>query len=729
MKVLILTDRMQGGGAETHIAQLSLGLRAAGNEVTILSAGGAYADALEKSGIRQLRAPISSHNPFRWIKLRRYHQRLVRKEKFDVLHAHARIPALLIRGAHRWGTAEIVAVHAHFYANAWLSMLCNWGTRTVAVSEDLRTYVSDTYGLPAERVCVIPNGIDCIRFSPPAPEDVRTVPRILFASRLDEDCSLGAELLCSLAPRLCRRYPGVRIEIAGGGGALPQIREAAEAVNQALGYTAVTVLGWVHNMSPIFRRNSIFVGVSRAAMEAAACGCAVILCGNEGYLGILNRANANEALRSNFCCRGGEMPNIDALQQDRVRLIESPSLRTDCGVDCRELIREHCSAERMCRETLALYHRALPHRTQLTITVGGYFGCGNTGDDAILLGFLTAIGQLSPKTRVIALTAAPYQNRRRFGIRCVNRKNPIAVRLSLLRSRAFLCGGGSLLQNGTSIRSLSYYLGLLRLAARLRVTCVLYAAGIGPLIGKSARLRTLQALSRCRYISLRDEHSFRYLSAHGTDMSLLHLGADPAFLMPPPPSGRAVSILREFGVPTEQRYLCVVLRGGTSAALPRSILLTAVRMLCHKNSLFPLFPVFDEHLDREVTHRAAEEIGGRMILLREPADATALLSICEVGISMRLHALILATSVATPMIGISADPQDNKIAAFAKSAGQDFIAPEHLTVAELVEKSELTIAERSSRRPILLDCADRMRKKAQKDLANIIEMIYNISKQ
>ena len=728
MKILILTDRMQGGGAETHIAQLSLGLRAAGNEVTVLSSGGAYADALEKSGIRQLRAPTCSHNPFRWAQLRRYLRRLVRKEKFDVLHAHARIPALLIRGAHRWGAAEIVTVHAHFYANAWLSRLCSWGKRTVAVSEDLRTYVCDTYGLPAERVCVIPNGIDCIRFSPPAPEDVRTVPHILFASRLDEDCSLGAELLCALAPQLCRRYPGGRIEIAGGGGALPQIREAAEEVNRALGYTAVTVLGWVNNMPPLFRRNSIFVGVSRAAMEAAACGCAVILCGNEGYLGILNRSNANEALRSNFCCRGGDIPNIHVLQKDLERLIESPSLRTDCGEKCRALIRERCSAERMCRETLALYQRVLPHRKCLTLTVGGYFGCGNTGDDAILLGFLTAVRELSPQTRIIALTAAPRQSSRRFGIRCVNRKNPIAVRLALLRSRAFLCGGGSLLQNVTSNRSLSYYLGLLRLAARLRVTCVLYAAGIGPLIGKSARIRTLQTLNRCRYISLRDEHSFRYLSAQGTDMSLLHLGADPAFLMPPPPSGRAVSILREFGVPTEQRYLCVVLRGGTSAALPRSILLTAVRIICRKNNLFPLFPVFDERLDREATQRAAGEIGGRVIVLREPADATALLSVCEVGISMRLHALILATSVATPVIGISANAEDNKIAAFAKSAGQDFIAPEHLTVAELVEKCELAIAERGSRRPILADCADRMRKKAQKDLANIMEMIYNISK-
>jgi len=99
VKILLLTDRLGTGGAETHIATLALELRRKNADVCVLSAGGRTSTLLERMGIRQIRMPLLTHNPFRLLTLRRRIRRLIRTEKFDVLHAHARIPAFLIRNS------------------------------------------------------------------------------------------------------------------------------------------------------------------------------------------------------------------------------------------------------------------------------------------------------------------------------------------------------------------------------------------------------------------------------------------------------------------------------------------------------------------------------------------------------------------------------------------------------------------------------------------------------
>ena len=77
VKVLLLTDRLGTGGAETHIATLALELRRKKVDVCVLSAGGRTSALLERVGIRQIRLPLLTHNPFRLLILRRRIRRLI----------------------------------------------------------------------------------------------------------------------------------------------------------------------------------------------------------------------------------------------------------------------------------------------------------------------------------------------------------------------------------------------------------------------------------------------------------------------------------------------------------------------------------------------------------------------------------------------------------------------------------------------------------------------------
>ncbi len=334
MKILLMTDRLETGGAETHIAALARGLRARGERVEVQSWGGRTAEELASEGVRQHILPPIGHSAVRFWRAARYTRRLILQEGYDVLHAHARIPAMLQRAATagiRPTPRRVVTVHAAFRGGLLLSKVCYWGERTIAVSEDLRALAADRFSVPAECITVIPNGIDLDKFSPP---DIPPPPQsLLFVSRLDGDCSRGAFLLCRAYPMLQSRFPGLRLTVAGGGAALSELQALVTSLGLPLlpsdapsARAGVRLCGAVpaDEMPMLYRSHRVFVGVSRAAMEAAGCGCTVLLCGNEGYGGRLVPPADLPAL-SNFCCRGLPSPTLPQLCADLAAILSEPS--------------------------------------------------------------------------------------------------------------------------------------------------------------------------------------------------------------------------------------------------------------------------------------------------------------------------------------------------------------------------------------------------------------------
>ena len=723
MKILILTDRLGIGGAETHVAQLAKSLFDLGEEVIVASAGGTLADWLEKQGIAHIRMQLGTHSLPRLLMLRRKIRQLIKQEQIDVAHAHARVPAFLIRGVKRLGCAEIVTVHAKFRAGFLRRALSYWGEQSIAVSEDLRVYLRDVYGIPVQRISVIPNGIDLSCFLPNHSKKGSDTLRILFASRLDADCSRGAELLCEITPRLAEHIPNLCITIAGGGEKMQEIAQRANKINQTLGFFCISVCGPVQDMAALLQRQDIFVGVSRAALEAVACGCSVILCGNEGYGGILTNESFWQASLSNFCARDAQKPNAQFLLDDLLTLATSPLLREECTTDCRRLLEKHYDAASVCLQTMSVYQKSLHVSPRATVAIGGYFGCGNLGDDAILQAFIEYTRTHYPDIRILALTKNPREDAHRFGVRCFRRKNPFALVNAFLQADAFLCGGGSLLQNVTGRLSLYYYLCMLSLAKLCGAVPILYAAGIGPLHGKRAKNAVKKTITRCSYISLRDMESLRFLQALGIDPAKLHLGADVAFLLRKPPVFRTYALIKRADVAQNQQYVCICLKSGKHTADSLRIVIAALRMLCRRHNLLPVFLPLDEG-DISVNADAAQRLNGRLFFADEPSDVTALLRGAQFLISMRLHGMILATTVSLPAVGISTT-DDQKIPSFARLAAQECLKAEELSVAALVEICQRFCFCERTIPPLIADACRDLQKNAQKDLANIVSMVYN----
>src|SRR4051794_10830826 len=106
----------------------------------------------------------------------------------------------------------------------------------------------------------------------------------------------------------------------------------------------------------------------------------------------------------------------------------------------------------------------------MRVAVSGYYGCGNAGDEAVLAGIQEAFArQAGGRVRLVIFSQDPTATQRMHGLPAIERMSLTALRSTLKETDLLLSGGGSLLQDTTSMRSLLYYLWVVRLAFAHRV--------------------------------------------------------------------------------------------------------------------------------------------------------------------------------------------------------------------------------------------------------------------
>ena len=643
MKILLLTDKLDVGGAETHILSLASELCSAGHSVTAISSGGRTAKELRALNITHISLPLQRRTPrtllISYLSLRR----IIKKGSFDVIHSHARLPSLLVSPiAKKLSVPLVCTAHARFSADSWRRALSEWGSPTIAVSEDLKQYLIDIYGLAPENITVIPNGIDTCKFSPSL--TARRKITVAFLSRLDDDCSLGAYLLCDIATRLAERYGDIQILIGGGGSELSSLRALAKKTNSALGFECISVVGNVSDTREFLRSATVFVGVSRAAMEAGLCSLPVILCGNEGFLGRLTPKNFELAASNNFCGRDCGKANSDKLFSSVCDALSAPKSEAE---HISSLLKQRFDARTTARKTLSVYRQAALPPKKTDVLLCGYYGFGNMGDDILLRSAIERSKKEFCTNSIGALTLHPRRDSSRFGISCKSRRFPI----SLFSCKHLIFGGGTLLQEDTSLRSLCYYSLLLLGAKTLGAKVYLWANGLGSPRTKLGRAALSRCLDSCDYIGLRDKNSLRLARSLSANPNIF-LEDDLALSTPRcTDSRRAYLLFKMFGSYGSPPPFIIV------APRKKGKWRELIRELCRaKRKGYKLvFTALHRKSDTPIARDACEKMGGIFLDGICYSDLIGLASLSKGVYSMRLHALIAARTAGVPFYSFSCD--------------------------------------------------------------------------
>jgi polysaccharide pyruvyl transferase CsaB len=146
----------------------------------------------------------------------------------------------------------------------------------------------------------------------------------------------------------------------------------------------------------------------------------------------------------------------------------------------------------------------------------------------MLMAIIESLRKYKADIRIIVLSRNPAETMKMYRVNAFNRLNLLNVLQVMKKSRLFIYGGGNLIQDNTSTRSLFFYLGTTWLAKRLGLKVMFYGNGIGPLKKQANRRLTSRIIDQVDVITLREELSLKELKSLGIGKPRIIMTADPA---------------------------------------------------------------------------------------------------------------------------------------------------------------------------------------------------------
>lgn len=698
MKVLMATMQLEIGGAETHIVELSKALKRRGIDVYVASSGGVYEKELSDAGIEHIYVPLSGKNPKDLLTAYKTLKNIIIDKKIDVVHGHARIPCFILNLIRKTVKFRFVTTaHWVFSLKFPYKHLSKWGDRSLAVSDDIKSYLIDNYGVNSDNIRITINGIDTNKFSKDTDyseiaqefdltEDKR---RIVYVSRMDTDRSLIAHKLIEIAPELNKEIDNLEILIVGGGNDFNNVKNKADLVNESLKKSLIKYSGSRTDINKFVASGDIFVGVSRAALEAMAAEKPSIIAGNEGYIGIFDESKLSVSIDTNFCCRGCSQSSTELLKNDILELMNMPSedLNT-LGSYSKDVINNYYSIETMADDAMKMYVSIIKNENindvdtsefddidkyiyplnsskNYDVMISGYYGFDNSGDDSILNAIVNNLKDLKPDINILALSNNPQQTSSIYGINSIHRFDIINIFRKLKNTSLLISGGGSLIQDITSDKSLAYYLAIIKLAQMRKVNVMLYANGIGPIQNKHNYKKICKSLDKVNLITLREESSKHELQKIGVNNPNILVTADPAFTLEPISLEKTDNILNQIGLGSEKDYISISVRPWKTLDKEfENVIAGIADYVKDKYGYETLFIPMQCPKDLEISRRIIRKTKTTGFMAPEnltPSEMLGITKKAKLILGMRLHALIYAAATSTPIIGLIYDPKINAI--------------------------------------------------------------------
>ena len=695
MKVIHLISGGDTGGAKTHVHSLLQNL-SRGMDITLVCfRGGPFAREAAELGIETRVCSGGFFSALREVR------RMIAEEGFELVHTHgsrANLAGAILRST--CGRPVVSTIHSDYRLDYMGRPLAaaTYGVLNVLALRRIKYHVGVSDAMrdllisrrfPRETTFAIYNGLDFSR-------EPKRHDRAAFCARVGANVAPG-DIVVGAAARLDpvkdlatlvrgfaaarEGHPELKLIIAGEG---PE-RPALEALAEELGVRgAVTLAGWLDDMEEFYSALDIntLSSLSETFPYALTEGAAYRLPTVASAVGGIPRLI--EDGKTGFLFAPGDWEKLGARL---AQLASDPGLRERLGAAVHERAAREFSVEATCREQRDVYEEILEReaRGRSGVVICGAYGMGNSGDEAILDAIVAEMRAIDPLMPLTVMTRDPAGASARLGLTAVHTFN-FPRFLAVMRRRAlYINGGGSLIQDVTSRRSLWYYLFTLRAAKRLGCKVMMYGCGIGPVKRPGGVERTRRVLNSCvDAITLREPDSIEELARFGVTKPEIILASDPALTLPSAPAEEVDAALEAAGAAPKGKYICFALRLWPGFGEKAGVFAAAAR---HAHEAYGLTPVFlpINHLDDgQAAALVAEKLGDTPhVLLPGPMSSAlviGLMSRMQVVVSMRLHGLIFAAGQGVPLIGVSYDP---KVTAFLRCVDAGCVPLEGLEEGEL----------------------------------------------
>lgn len=720
MRILHLISGGDVGGAKTHVLSLLRGLKEQHQVKLVCFMEGPFALEARELGIPTLVIP--GNNILSTVSQL---ASLIREDGYQLVHCHgsrANLTGYLLKK--RMPLTVITTVHSDprlDYLGRPLSNMTygvlnrhalrhldNW----VCVSRQLRDMMVES-GSDPTHTFVINNGVDFSdlsckltreEFWTQAGLDVQQDSVVFgIAARISPVKDMGT--LIRAFAKAASQEPRMRLAIAGDGEQRQELEALAAKLCPKGSYA---FLGWLSDTASFYHAldvnmlTSLSEGLPYAIPEGARMSCATIAT----RVGAVPRIVING--ETGLLVEPGD---VNSLSERMLRVTRDDALRHSLGDAIFRKVKAEFSAEATVRTQVEIYETVLRRMRRVTgqkdgVLICGAYGKGNAGDETILESIVQQLLSRDPDLPITVMSQTPNHTACRVGVNCIYTFSFGRMRRQMRKAQLFISGGGSLIQDVTSTRSLLFYLYTIRAAHKLGCKVMMYGCGIGPVNkARNRRLTGNVINANVDLVTLREPGSLRELEDMGVNRPEIRLTADPALLRDVPASCLPdyEAYCKSAGLnPGKQEYCLFALRPWVNIRRYQPAFTAAAEYVYKRYGLIPVFFQLEPNKDRPITMTVAETVHcPKLVLppLEDGALISALMRDMKMVISMRLHALIFASAQGTPVVGISYDP---KVSSFMDYMEQDnYVALDEVTDGVLCDLIDSAYANETTEKAIL----------------------------
>ena len=686
MKIVHMIGGGDVGGAKTHVLSLVAKLSENDDVLLISFREGEFAEDARALGINTL--VIKNRNPLDDI---RQLKNVLGDGNFDIVHCHgakANVMASLVR--HCISAPIITTVHSDYrldYMGNIAKMITNGLLNTIAL-RTLDGYIGVTHSyadmlmernFDPYKLYTLNNGID---FSvKPNPKTTRS--EYLKSLGIDDDnaviCAVAArfhpvkDIGCAVRAmsRIKDTCPNLYLVLGGDG---EQAEYLHGLVREYSLEGRVIFAGWIDDMDTFLNAvdisiiSSVSEGFPYSVLESARAKCTMVSTRvgalttviDDGENGLLFDVGDDKRLAEHLemLCKDENMRKTTA-----ERLFDKAS-------------REY-SFEAMVQAQRSIYQKVYERREnekkrEKNIVVCGSYGRGNAGDDAILKAVVKEIYSVCPDAQICVLSRNPKQTRKNYRVRSVYTFSVFRVMRAMRRSGLYINGGGSLIQDCTSSRSLYFYLFTIWAAHVCKCRIMMYGCGIGPVSKKLNRFLAARTIDKyADSITLRDPDSFSELKKMGVKMPEMCLAADPTLSLLPAPEAKIRKAFENEGLDFGANYICLAIRNWHDIVEKIPHIAAAADHAARRYGLKTVLIPMERTKDIPIAEKVLAKMETPASVIRGEYDVyttIGILSKMRIIMAMRLHALVFGAGQSVPAIGIA---YDHKVTGFMNYIGSE----------------------------------------------------------
>lgn len=359
------------------------------------------------------------------------------------------------------------------------------------------------------------------------------------------------------------------------------------------------------------------------------------------------------------------------------------------------------------------------------ILLSGYFGFDNSGDDAILKAMVEDFKKLNRDIEIRVLSKNPPKTQKTYEVLASDRFNFFNVLGEIKNTDLFISGGGSLLQDITSTRSLLYYLFLIFTAKFFDKKVYVYANGIGPIDRAFNRFLTKKALEGAGFITLRDQNSYNFVKKLGLKNKNIKVTADPVFTLESISEDETLKIFADEGIEINNKTIGICVREWKNAPDLKEKLARvcdALVLMGYDVLLVPFHLPKDHIYSMDLINLCHNRDHIKMVT--KTYSARQLMGIfkkLKLILAMRLHSIIYAAVSNLPIVGLIYDP---KVTAMIEQLEiKEYIDVKNFKEEELLEKVKSTLENLEERKKNLYKNTEKMKEKSKENIEIAIKLL------